>query len=67
VKAPARVTAFDALGSFIVEPLGLALTGPMAARFGAVETLLTGSGLVVASAFCVSLSRSVRTLRASRV
>jgi MFS family permease len=64
-KALARVNAYDAFGSFVFGPLGLALAGPLAAHFGAIETLLTGAALVAASAVCVLLSRSVRTLRAA--
>ena len=60
-----RVTSYDALGSFVLGPLGLLLVGPVAAAVG-VERTLIGAGLLVAAGNIVALStRSVRTLPAA--
>jgi MFS family permease len=58
-----RVNSYDALGSFVFIPLGLVIAGPLAARFGATETLWFFVGLAVASIGAALLSRDVRTLR----
>jgi MFS family permease len=61
-----RVTSYDALGSFVLGPLGLLLVGPVAAAVG-VERTLIAAGLIVAAGNIVALStRSVRTLPAAR-
>jgi MFS family permease len=44
--ARARVSSYDALGSFVLIPLGTAVAGPAAALFGVRETLL-GAGVVI--------------------
>ena len=60
-----RVTSYDALGSFVLGPLGLLLVGPVAAAAG-VERTLIGAGLLVAAGNIVALStRSVRALPAA--
>ena len=60
-----RVTSYDALGSFVLGPLGLLLVGPVAAAAG-VERTLIAAGLLVAVANVFALSsRSVRTLPAA--
>jgi MFS family permease len=61
-----RVTSYDALGSFVLGPLGLLLVGPVAAAVG-VEGTLIGAGLLVALGNVFALStRSVRALPAAR-
>lgn len=61
-----RVNSYDALGSFVLGPVGLLLVGPVAAAVG-VERTLIGAGLLVAAANIVALStRSVRTLPAAQ-
>ena len=61
-----RVTSYDALGSFVLGPLGLLLVGPVAAAAG-VERTLIGAGLLVAAGNVVALStRSVRSLPAAQ-
>jgi MFS family permease len=58
----ARVYSFDMIGSFIARPIGLVLTGPMAAVFGA-QTWLTVVGAVILGSVLVALtSRDVRRL-----
>lgn len=57
-----RVTSYDALGSFVLGPLGLLLVGPVAAAIGIQRTLIA-AGLLVAVGNIFALSaRSVRTL-----
>jgi hypothetical protein len=57
-----RVTSYDALGSFVLGPLGLLLVGPAVAAAGVERTLIT-AGLLVAVGNIFALStRSVRTL-----
>jgi MFS family permease len=58
----ARVYSFDMIGSFIARPIGLVLTGPMAALVGA-QTWLTVVGAVILGSVLVALtSRDVRRL-----
>jgi MFS family permease len=45
-EARSRVSSYDALGSFVLIPLGTAVVGPLAAQFG-VRTTLIGAGIVV--------------------
>lgn len=45
-EARSRVSSYDALGSFVLIPLGTAVVGPLAAHFG-VRTTLIVAGIVV--------------------
>jgi hypothetical protein len=45
-EARSRVSSYDALGSFILIPLGTAVVGPLAGQFGVRATLI-GAGIVV--------------------
>jgi len=65
-EALARVSAYDALGSICVSPLGLLATGPIADLIGVDATLWIGVALIVAPTAIVLLVPEVRTLR-SRV
>jgi hypothetical protein len=58
----ARVYAFDSVGSFVARPLGLALTGPVAAAVGADTWLLVVAAVVTGSSLAVMASREVRSL-----
>jgi MFS family permease len=58
-----RVSSYDALGSFVLIPLGLVLAGPLAARFGLTEALWAFFAVGFASVAAALLSRDVRTLR----
>jgi MFS family permease len=61
-----RVTSYDALGSFVLGPVGLLLVGPVAAAVG-IERTLIAAGLLVALGNVFALSvRSVRTLPAAQ-
>jgi MFS family permease len=57
-----RVSSYDALGSFVLIPIGLAAAGPIGDAFGARATLLGAAGLTVVATLLVLLSRDVRTL-----
>lgn len=60
-----RVSAYDALGSYVFVPVGLAIAGPTAAVIGLSTTLWVVSALWVAQALAPLLARSVRELRPS--
>ena len=60
-----RVTSYDALGSFVLGPLGLLLVGPVAAAAGVERTLIAAGLLVAVANVCALSSRSVRTLPAA--
>ena len=59
----ARVFAFDQLGSFVMRPLGLALTGPVAEAVGERRWLLVTATVMVVITAAALISRSVRELR----
>jgi MFS family permease len=61
-----RVSSYDALGSFVLIPVGLALAGPIADSLGTRATLLGAAALVVVPTALVLLSRDVRTLERVR-
>ncbi|MET3961205.1 MFS family permease [Marmoricola sp. OAE513] len=59
-----RVFSFDAVGSFVARPLGLALTGPIAAAVGYSQWLLVVGGVMAGSSLlAVCVSRDIRTLQ----
>lgn len=61
-----RVNSYDALGSFVLGPLGLLVVGPVVAAAGLERTLIA-AGLLVGPGNVFALSvRSVRTLPAVR-
>jgi hypothetical protein len=55
-----RVSSYDALGSFVLNPVGAALAGPMAAAIG-VETTIWVSVAVMAC--CLAIIGSLRSVR----
>ncbi|HST69888.1 MAG TPA: MFS transporter [Solirubrobacterales bacterium] len=57
-----RVMAYDWFGSLALEPLGLALIGPLAAGIGTSTTLWVTAGVVFCCQFAVILVPSVRRL-----
>lgn len=62
--ARSRVSSYDALGSFVLVPLGTAVVGPMAALLGVRATLL-GAGIVVqAMNLAVLVQPAVWSIRA---
>jgi MFS family permease len=62
--ARSRVSSYDALGSFVLMPLGSALAGPIAGVIGVTETLIA-TGLIEAACFAVIIAQpSVWAIRA---
>ncbi|MER7006109.1 MFS transporter [Dactylosporangium sp. NPDC000555] len=59
----ARVFAFDQVGSFVMRPLGLALTGPVAESVGERGWLLVIAAVMAAATLMALLPSSVRDLR----
>ena len=57
-----RVYSYDALGSFVLIPLGLVVAGPLAEALGADETLWLAAGVVAVCVAGMLLVRDVRTL-----
>jgi MFS family permease len=63
-EALSRVSAYDWLGSFIANPIGLALVGPIAAGLGVQTTLfLAAAGECIAIALTIAMP-SVRSVTA---
>ena len=58
-----RVSSYDALGSYVLIPLGLALAGPIADAIGTSTTLYAVAVLNLGAALAVLSVRDVRTLR----
>lgn len=58
----ARVYSFDLVGSFVARPLGLALTGPVAAAVGFDRWLVVVGAIMGGSALLTLLSPDVRRL-----
>jgi MFS family permease len=57
-----RVYSYDALGSWVFMPIGLAVAGPVADAIGTKEALLGACLLIWGASALVLLSRDVRTL-----
>lgn len=57
-----RVVAYDWFGSLALEPLGLALVGPLAAGIGTSATLLLGAATITVCQIMVLLVPGVRRL-----
>src|SRR5215210_110898 len=58
-----RVSAYDALGSFVFIPLGLSVVGPVAHTLGLTETLWLAAGICIATTLAALCVRDVRELR----
>ena len=58
----ARVYSFDAIGSFIARPMGLVLTGPVAALVGSRAWLTVVGSVIVGSVLVALTSGDVRRL-----
>jgi MFS family permease len=65
--ARSRVSSYDALGSFVLVPLGTALAGPVAAAVGVRETLLGAGIVIVTMNLLVLAQRAVWDIRAAPV
>jgi predicted MFS family arabinose efflux permease len=58
-----RVYSYDALGSYVVIPLGAAVAGPVADTIGTEETLVASALVIIAATALVLLVGEVRSLR----
>ncbi len=61
-EALSRVSSYDAMGSLMFGPLGLALAGPLIIGLGAERAFLIAAGVATLAILASLLSRSVRTL-----
>ncbi len=61
--ARSRVSSYDALGSFVLIPLGTAATGPIAAAIGVKETLIASGVITVATSALVLAQPVVWSIR----
>jgi len=59
-----RVSSYDAMGSLMLGPIGLSLSGPMIAGLGLTGALSIFAGLALVSVVAPLAARSVRALRA---
>ena len=62
--AQSRVSSYDALGSFVLIPVGVALVGPIAGVVGTTATLWLTVGVFLASTAVIVSIPSVRAIRA---
>jgi MFS family permease len=58
-----RVSSYDALGSYVLAPAGIAIAGPLAAVFGPSAVLTAGGALVVLLPLLALLLPEIRNLR----
>jgi MFS family permease len=57
-----RVYSYDALGSWVLIPLGLAVAGPLAEVFGTRDTILVAAAISLTATLAVLLIPDVRTI-----
>jgi len=57
-----RVYSYDALGSWVLIPLGLAVAGPVAELIGTRETILAATAISLTATLAVLFVRDVRTI-----
>ncbi len=62
--AQSRVSSYDALGSFVLIPLGMAIVGPVAAAIGIQETLWAAFAISLVCQLSIVALPSVRAIRA---
>ena len=60
--ARSRVSSYDALGSFVLIPLGTAVVGPLAAQFGVRPTLFVAGAVIQVMNLLVLAQRDVWTI-----
>jgi hypothetical protein len=60
--ALSRVSAYDWFGSFAIQPLGVAVVGPIAAGIGVTTTLYLAAALEAAALSSLLLVRDIRTI-----
>ena len=64
--AQSRVSSYDALGSFVLIPLGMAAVGPVADAIGVQATLWAAFAIALVCQVAIALVPSVRAIRAPR-
>lgn len=63
----ARVSSYDAMGSLLLGPIGLALAGPLVAAVGLQTAFLIAAAICVVAIVPVLFAPSIRNLRANQV
>ncbi len=63
-EAMSRVSSYDAFGSFVLNPAGAAVAGPVAALIGARHTLLASAVVILVTEAIVFAQPSVHAIRA---
>ena len=63
-EALSRVSSYDAMGSLMLGPIGLAISGPMVSALGIGESLAIFAAISAIAVVAPLLDRSVRALRA---
>jgi hypothetical protein len=63
-QARSRVSSFDALGSFVLSPLGAAIAGPVAAALGTENALWLAAGAIVSCNITMLMLPAVWSIRA---
>ncbi len=63
-QAQSRVSSYDALGSFVLVPLGMAFVGPVAAVVGSTTALWLAVGVFAGATAVIVAIPSVRAIRA---
>jgi len=66
-RAQSRVSSYDALGSFVLIPLGMAFVGPIAAVTGNTAALWLAVAVFVGATAVIAAIPSVRAIRAPKV
>jgi MFS family permease len=66
-ESRSRVSSYDALGSFVLIPVGTAVCGPLAAAFGVRTTLLAAGVVILASNLLVLAQPAVWGIRSEPV
>ena len=63
-RAQSRVSSYDALGSFVLVPLGMAFVGPVAVAIGTETTLWLAVAVFLIATAVIAAIPSVRAMRA---
>jgi hypothetical protein len=61
--ARSRVSSYDALGSFVLVPVGLAVAGPVAGAIGVTATLYASAATMLVTKACIVSRPSVWAIR----
>ena len=64
-EALSRVSSYDALGSWVLMPIGFAVVGPIASLVGTRETLIGASALVGLAVLAMAATAEIRRLTAA--